>query len=538
MTDEEFIEPGETTSVVPTSRIPVAGNPVTESRVPPEVIGQGADLEKHPPRSGKNGVHLDKSAVHVTPALSDRAAEAHVLSCLLLDPTQATLPEAAFHYPEHRLTYLSIQRLHASGSPVEVGSIAADLSDRGQWQTVGEWPFLFGLENREEIPTTLHLPHYRDRILALMERRQARAHAEATMEALAHGWALPKPPVAPAAETPLAIKLDRARVRLTAPPPEPTTRLFLAGKPIATPGNLVTVIAKSKTGKTAALGAATAAIIGAYYDRSDLDTFKFTAPHTTEAVILFDTEQSPYDAWTCHKRTMERAGGVQEPDWLHHYALVGDSAKTLRDLLPVALERGKTTTNGVFALILDGVADFVASVNDEAECNDFVTYLRKLAVDYNCPIICVIHSNEGVKTGDDGRGHLGKQLTRKAESNLLLKKAGDVTTITSEKQRKAPITEADGVAFRWSDEDNRHVSCDPEDRPKGGRPKNLTFETFENIWPRTPEKALTKNQILLFAKDEADVSEATLRKIIHQAVGTGQLVKIVKQTGNYYHLPA
>lgn len=61
--------------------------------------------------------------------------------------------------------------------------------------------------------------------------------------------------------------------------------------------------------------------------------------------------------------------------------------------------------------------------------------------------------------GDDGRGHLGKQLTRKAESNLLLKKEEDVTVITSEKQRKAPITAADGVAFKWSNGKGMHVSC-------------------------------------------------------------------------------
>jgi hypothetical protein len=77
----------------------------------------------------------------------------------------------------------------------------------------------------------------------------------------------------------------------------------------------------------------------------------------------------------------------------------------------------------------------------------------------NCPAICVIHSNEGEKAGNDSRGHLGKQLIRKAESNLLLKKNGEVTTITSDRQRQAPITEADGVAFEWSDEQQRHVTC-------------------------------------------------------------------------------
>ncbi len=54
---------------------------------------------------------------------------------------------------------------------------------------------------------------------------------------------------------------ESRRVRAITPPPEPTTRLFLAGKPIATPGNLCTIISRAKTGKTAALGGAVAAII-------------------------------------------------------------------------------------------------------------------------------------------------------------------------------------------------------------------------------------------------------------------------------------
>lgn len=329
------------------------------------------------------------------------------------------------------------------------------------------------------------------------------------------------------------------RVRLQAPPPEPVTRLFLAGKPIATPGNLVTLISRAKTGKTATIGAAVAAIIGAHYDRHDIDTFGFTAPHTDEAVVLIDTEQSPYDAWTCHSRSMARANQPTDPEWLHHYALVGFGAKKLRTSLPPILDKAVADHKGVFTLILDGVADFVPSVNDEVGCSEFISWLRDISVKYNCPVICVIHSNEGVKTGDDGRGWLGKELTRKAESNLLLKKTGEITTITSEKQRKAPITEKDGVAFRWDDQAGRHVTCEPSDIPqrhKGGRPKGCTFEMLESIWPKTADKALTMPQLLKYAKDEEDVSESTLRRIIKEAVQTGQLTKISGPIGPQYYM--
>lgn len=499
---------------------------------PPEVIGQGADQEA--------AAQITYRAPH-TPAataqLHDRAAEAHVLSCLLLEPAQAKLLPAAFYFPEHRLLYLSIQRLLAASAPVELATIAADLSDKGQFTTTGGWPFLFGIENRTEIPTTLHFQHYAARITELANRRATQRHAQATLQAIASGQALPK---APQVTQLLATDTTAARrVRFALKPQEPVTRLFLNGKPVCTPANLTTIISRAKTGKTTALGAAVAAILGAHYDHHDLDTFKFSAPHTDEAVILIDTEQSPYDAWTCHHRTLQRAGDPVDPEWLHHYALVGMGARQLRDSLTSILARATTAHKGIFTIILDGVADFVTSVNDEAETNEFVAWLQSLAVLHNTPIICVIHSNEGIKNGDDGRGHLGKQLTRKAESNLLLKKVGEITTITSEKQRKAPITEKDGVAFRWDDEYQRHVTCEPEEeesRPKGGKPKQYHFDHFTGIFPRSADKAMTKQQLLRYAVDIAPIKETSFREILHDATERGELVRTSKHGAFHYHL--
>lgn len=433
-------------------------------------------------------------------------AEEHVLACILLDEG-ATLERAlasglttnSFYYPANRLLF---EVCCALKTPT-LETLAAELGPR--IGSVGGWPYLMQVTGK--VPTTAHAGYF---ISKLREKEVLRSVIREATTAVENAYSFTggldeyladvRARLDYAAGKALVKQKDRSitRVRHTTPPPEPQTRLFLAGKPVATPGNLVTIISKAKTGKTATLGAATAAILGAHYDRTNLDTFKFTAPHTTEAVVLIDTEQSPYDAWTCHDRMIKRAGGVTDPDWLYHYAMVGWGARELREELPKILAEASQKHSGVFSLILDGVADFVASVNDEAECNEFITWLRALAVQYNTPIICVIHSNEGVKTGDDGRGHLGKQLTRKAESNLLLKKVGEVTTITSEKQRKAPITEADGVAFTWSDEHGRHISCDnPEAkaRAKGGPKPKYDPEAMLACLPRPDEQPRAAAQI-------------------------------------------
>jgi hypothetical protein len=281
----------------------------------------------------------------------------------------------------------------------------------------------------------------------------------------------------------LLASVEARRVTKAAPPAEPETRIYLAGKPVCTPGNLTNIISKAKTGKTAGIGGILASAVAAAAGRTGMDTLRFNAANPAgKALVLMDTEQSTYDAYLCLTRALDRAGEETDPPWLCAYSLAGVADDQLRSVLPDMLDEVSRRHGGIFAVILDGVADFVADVNDPKECNPFVAELHGMAIRHDCPIINVIHSNEGQRAGDDGRGHLGKQLTRKAESNLLLKKTNDVTVITSEKQRKAPITEADGVAFKWSDAEQRHVSCgapaSSKDAEKKATLTDLAAEVF------------------------------------------------------------
>ncbi len=314
--------------------------------------------------------------------------------------------------------------------------------------------------------------------------------------------------------------IDARRISICNTPPEPVTRLFLAGKPIATPGNIQTLISKAKTGKTATIGATVAAIIAAITGRTDLDTLGFTAPNPEgKAVIVIDTEQSIYDAFLCYQRSLKRADIEKDPEWLYHYALVGYPSEKIKESLVLILEKVSKKHNGVFFIILDGVADLVLSVNDEAESKTIVTKLRALCVQYDTPMLTVIHSNEAAKSGDDGRGHLGKELTRKAESNLLLKKSGETTVITSEKQRKAPITEEDGVAFKWSNADGRHVSCGSNATNKLLEKKEALHDLANSVFKET--QLLSWKELKDGIKTERDVSENTAQRKVQEMITLG-----------------
>lgn len=108
-----------------------------------------------------------------------------------------------------------------------------------------------------------------------------------------------------------------------------------------------------------------------------------------------------------------------------------------------------------------------------------------MRIRFDCPIICVIHDNEGRDPNGDGRGHLGKQLMRKAESNLRLKKTEEVTVVFSEKMRRAPIFEKDGPRFRWDDSAGMHVTCETlgkaKESAKKEKARDLAVAVFEEL---------------------------------------------------------
>lgn len=272
-------------------------------------------------------------------------------------------------------------------------------------------------------------------------------------------------------------RLAAVRFDANKPPPEPVPRLLLNGRDVCTPGNLTAIIAQTKAGKSAFIGAAVAAVIAAEQGIEDSDTLGWSAGAPAGKLLLhFDTEQSPFDHFRCIDRELRRVGVPRAPEWLRSYCCTGFSMMDLKAAVRLAVEDAVQSTAGVFAVVIDGVSDLVSSVNELQECAALVAELRELSVSADCPVICVIHDNEGPKKNGDARGHLGKELMRKAESNLRLTKTGDVTVAYSEKMRRAPIFKEDGPRFRWCDERRMHVSAAFAPDPKLVR---LTGDVFE-----------------------------------------------------------
>lgn len=226
---------------------------------------------------------------------------------------------------------------------------------------------------------------------------------------------------------------------------------------ICTPGNLSNIQGLAKSGKSAVVESMLAAVI--HEDGREADTLGFAATNPSgHAVIHLDTEQSRYDHDRLIRKALARAGREEPPSWLHSIWTTDLDHDSRHLGLKHLMNKLSNDHGGIFAVIIDGVADFLPSVNDEEAARQLVADLHRLAIEYDCAIITVLHENPGSSSGKT-RGHLGSELERKAETNLQLAKGRDeVTTIWSDRARHCSFPKSDGVCFEWNLERGMHTT--------------------------------------------------------------------------------
>jgi len=256
----------------------------------------------------------------------------------------------------------------------------------------------------------------------------------------------------PLATGPEIETLASRRFNAAVEPQEAVPRLCLAGQGVCTAGNLALVTGAAKTGKSAVVQA----ILAACLDGSEHLGIHGAGNEQGRAVIHFDTEQSRYDHWQLVRRSMHRARVTTAPVWLRSYSLADVPTEERRHHLHSELRAAQEAHSGVHLVILDGVADLCRDPNDPAEAFGLVEELHRLAIRFDCPIICVLHLNPGsdFKT----RGHLGSQLERKVEGTIALEreKNSEVINLWMPPSRHGYLTKDQGPRFAWSDESGRH----------------------------------------------------------------------------------
>jgi hypothetical protein len=395
--------------------------------------------------------------------------------------------ERDFTDARNRILYSTALDLHRRSLPIEVSVVNQELMDRGRLAYVGGMDYL--LEVSRSQPDTLLARYYAEKVSDISLRRTL---IEGALDvAGSNVMAL----VAEAAD-----RIERRSTgknilsRLEASRYDPARRLpdvepvFRLGKvAICTRGNLSTITAQSKSGKSSFL----AGMIAATFKDPDHggDTFTVSGLNTGGlAVVHFDTEQHGKHHERMMDAAMKRAGATTLPPWLHSYARKGASAAELRQELEIVLKAKAREHGGIYAVFLDGAADLVEDVNDPKQTNPLVTWLESLAVRYDCTIACVLHLNptSGKDAVAKSRGHLGSQLQRKAETDIRLKKdADEITTVFTEVlgTRGEPVFEKDGPRFKYDTAEGMHTTItgtrqDARDDEKAAHLREVAEEVF------------------------------------------------------------
>ncbi len=318
---------------------------------------------------------------------------------------------------------------------------------------------------------------------------------------------------------------------------EPEATIIIGSAKAAAPGNITPITAEGKGGKTALTGVF---IAGAISETGFIDGFngiKVLSNPLGKAVIHFDTEQSEADQQSNLKTILRRANIERTPDYYHSYNIRTIPLQEYQRFTDTVCELCNEIYKGIHLIVVDGGADYITSVNDEAEANAIIFYFTALAVKYNCAVLLVIHLNENAGKNNDTmpRGHVGRQAVRKGYCQLNITKEGDISTLQVLRARKAGTNDAPLICYQYSKEKGYHISVDPETvaNEKQTEKDQLNFKKIEkmaNALFKAPNAWSHKECISKIMKATSK-TESTAKRYLNNMLGWEMIYK--NDDGNY-----
>ena len=200
--------------------------------------------------------------------------------------------------------------------------------------------------------------------------------------------------------------LEGRRIRPDTPLPKVDFLFRLHGKPCFARGELVGVSGKAKSGKTFVCS-----ILMALCFRNEVLSVGRIEPRQLH-VLWYDTEQSEESTQDILRNRVVPLTGIPEDQFpMALFDIFNVRGESWSDRLPL-LETGVRYYHPDL-VVLDGIRDLVADINDGVVAQDVVERLMRLASESHCCIVCVLHQN---KSQEDRnlRGWIGTELRNKA----------------------------------------------------------------------------------------------------------------------------
>ena len=310
-------------------------------------------------------------------------------------------------------------------------------------------------------------------------------------------------------------RIDPYRIDITKPYIEAEPMIAIDGSCLCSAGNISAIVGEAKSKKTFLTTALVASAIAYRFKNSQ--AFKNISNNVTLNVLWLDTEQSEGHV----RKVIDRINtitGVKrtniEDSRLNVYAL--------RELDP--LQRREVLYDALYTLrpnlvVIDGIADLQRDTNDLRESEALVGELMALSTQYNCHIICILHTNPGT---DKARGHVGSALQRKAESVIYVHKVEDISVVEPQFCRNEPF---ERFAFRVNDEGIPYLTELPL---QSGDANSMVVEILSTYFSGNVDRKVLTNKIV----ELQGVSADTARMRIARAIKSGTVI----QEGNIVRL--
>lgn len=302
-------------------------------------------------------------------------------------------------------------------------------------------------------------------------------------------------------------------INLTNDIPDPHPVITIDKTLIGSPGNILTIKATQKAGKSFVVS-----MIAAAYLSGECLKFRTSPVEGKTKVVYLDTEQSEPYVYRVARRIHKLAGlDPYQNDPRLKIAYLKEETTENRFK---AVEQAANDKE-VGLIILDGIVDIIKDFNDLRESTTLRDYILKIVGENDLILVNVIHTN---KSDNNSRGHIGAFLEQKSESVLMVRKQDE-----AHKVEPAYSRDKDSEPFYFIIDDNTKlpelydsVETKTEKRVKDIR-NNMEHCLMKGALPYVK---LTNEYMQI-----AGISERTAKTHIAKALKTGIVEK--DSAGNY-----
>lgn len=222
-------------------------------------------------------------------------------------------------------------------------------------------------------------------------------------------------------ETRLSDILSASQIKATDTYETPPQIIWIDNSTIATLGNFSASTGKAKSKKTFNVSALVAASLAG----KQVLNYRAHLPEGKRRILYVDTEQSRYHCHTVLERILRLAGLPTTADSENlDFICLREYSPTVRiSVIDYALRQGK----GYGLVIIDGIRDLMLDINSTSESVEVINKMMEWSSRYDLHIHCVLHLNKG---DNNVRGHIGTEMSNKAETVLVISKSSENPNIS------------------------------------------------------------------------------------------------------------